>query len=48
LRCKFGRKDSSIQKREEDPTARLGRLKEEMKEGISDYIESSFRRYLDE
>ena len=34
-------------KREEDPAARLGRLKEEMKEGVSEYIESSFRRYLD-
>ena len=33
---------------EENPAARLGRLKEELKEGVSDYIESSFRRFLDE
>jgi transcriptional regulator with XRE-family HTH domain len=36
------------EQREEDPTARLGRLKENLKAGVSDYIESSFRRYLEE
>ena len=33
---------------EKDPAARLGGLKEELKDGVSDYIESSFRRFLDE